>query len=369
MASKRDYYEVLGAAKGAGDAEIKKSYRQMAKKYHPDANPGDKAAEERFKEINEAYSVLSDPQKRAAYDQMGHAAFEQAAPGGGGFGGMDFDMGDIFGGMFSDFFGGGASRRNPNAPRRGADIQVQIQIDFEQSVFGAEREISLAVTDACGECGGGGAKRGSSVETCKRCGGSGQERVTQQTIFGMSQVVRACSGCGGRGKIVKEPCPRCGGQGIVRKQERLAVKIPKGIDNGQMIRLAGKGEAGANGGPKGDILVAVYIKPHRTFSRKGGNLYMDMDISFVQAALGDEITVPTIYGDERHAIRPGTQPGAVVTLRGKGVPHVNNERVVGDLYVKLNLKVPTNLTERQKELLREFGDVKRDEKPKKKKLF
>lgn len=361
--AKNDYYETLGASKGATDDELKKAYRQMAKKYHPDANPGDKSAEAKFKEINEAYSVLSDPQKKAAYDQYGHAAFEQGGPGGGfGFGGMnmDFDMNDIFGSVFGDFFGGGRSRR-PQGPRRGSDVQVNVQIEFEEAVFGTEKTISLNVNDTCDMCGGSGAKAGTVAESCKRCGGSGQERVQQQTMFGAMTSVRPCSACHGDGKIIKDPCTKCGGKGIVRKNEKVTVQIPKGIDNGQAKRVVGKGEAGEKGGPRGDLLVVVYVKPHKLFTRKGTNLYLDMNITFVQAALGDEIIVPTLYGDEKYTVKAGTQPGTVATLKNKGVPNVNNERIVGDLFVKLNVKVPTSLSEHQKELLRQFAEESGEE--------
>lgn len=357
--AKNDYYETLGASKSANDDELKKAYRQMAKKYHPDANPNDKTAEAKFKEVNEAYSVLSDPQKRAAYDQYGHAAFEQGA--GGGFGGMnmDFDMNDIFSSVFGDFFGGGRTRR-PQGPRRGSDVQVNVQLEFEEAVFGVEKVISLNVNNTCDMCGGSGAKAGTVAESCKRCGGSGQERFQQQTMFGAMTSVRACSACHGEGKIIKDPCVKCGGKGVVRKNEKVTVQFPKGIDNGQAKRVVGKGEAGEKGGARGDLLAVVYVKPHKLFTRKGSNLYLDYNISFVQAALGDEITVPTMYGDEKYALRAGTQTGTVITLKNKGVPNVNNERIVGDLFVKLNVKVPTSLTERQRDLLRQFAEESGD---------
>jgi len=356
--AKQDYYEMLGTQKGATDAELKRAYRQMAKKYHPDANPGDKTAEEKFKEVNEAYSVLSDEQKRAAYDQYGHAAFDGTA-GGGGFSGMnmDFDMNDIFGSVFGDFFGGGGSGRSrQTGPKGGSDVQVNVQLDFEDAVFGTDREISLTLNDHCEVCAGSGAKPGSVAENCRHCGGSGQERFQQQTMFGTMVNVRACSICRGEGKIIKDPCDKCAGRGVVRKTKKIVITVPKGIDNGQAIPFRGKGEAGERGGGKGDLYVKVYVKPHKLFKRNGNHLHMDMDIRFAQAALGDEITIPTVYGDEKHTLKAGTQTGTTITLRGKGVPNVNNPRVVGDLQVRLNVVVPTQMNEKQKDALRQYAD-------------
>ena len=355
--AKQDYYEALGAQKAADDAELKRAYRQMAKKYHPDANPGDKAAEEKFKEVNEAYSVLSDPQKRAAYDQYGHAAFDGSGAGGGGFSGMnaDFDMGDIFGSVFGDFFGGGGARSQQTGPRRGADVQVNVQIEFEEAIFGTDKEISITINDHCEVCNGSGAKPGTVAESCRHCGGSGQERVQQQTMFGTMTSVRACSVCRGEGKIIKSPCDKCAGKGVVRKSKKIIVSVPKGIDNGQSIPFRGKGEAGEHGGAKGDLYVKVYVKPHKLFTRNRNNLYMDMNISFAQAALGDELTIPTVYGDEKYNLSAGTQTGATATLRGKGAPNVQNPRVVGDLQVNFTVTVPKSLNDRQKEALRAFA--------------
>ena len=354
MAEKRDYYEVLGLQKGASDDDIKKAYRKMAKKYHPDVHPGDKDAEMKFKEVNEAYEVLGNAEKKAKYDQFGHAAFDQNAGfggGGAGFGGMDFDMGDIFGSMFG--FGGGG--RRSNGPMRGNDIGMDIKVTFNEAVFGAKKDIQATVVDTCETCGGTGSRPGSHAETCQKCNGTGQERVVQQSIFGSMTSVRTCTACGGSGKIIKDPCPGCGGKGRVRKQKKFEVNIPKGIDNGQTIRLAGKGDAGVRGGSPGDLLITVYVKPDNYFVRKGTNIFCDVPISFVQAALGDTITVKTIDGDQTITIKPGTQPDTVQTIRGKGVFNVRNPRMRGDQIITLKVKVPTSLTAKQKELLREFG--------------
>ena len=365
MAEKRDYYEVLGVSKGASEDEIKKGYRKMAKKYHPDANPGNKEAEAKFKEVNEAYSVLSDPKKKAQYDQFGHAAFDQTAGGGaGGFYSGDFDMGDLgdifnmfgFGGGFGGF-GGGSARRN--APQRGRDVNVDIQISFEEAIFGATKEIQVKVVDECDTCHGTGAKPGSHAETCKRCNGTGQERYTQQSMFGMVQSMRTCPDCKGTGKIIKDPCTTCDGKGKVRKTKKFEVNIPKGIDNGQTIRLAGKGEAGSRGGGYGDLLVTVYVRPDKYFVRKGMNVYCDVPITFVQAALGDEITIRTLNGEQKYTVKAGTQPDTTVTLKGNGIPSLRNPRVKGDQVITFKVSIPTNLSERQKSLLREFyGDSK-----------
>ncbi|MCL2351355.1 MAG: molecular chaperone DnaJ [Firmicutes bacterium] len=364
MADKRDYYEVLGVEKAATDDDLKRAYRQMAKKYHPDANPGDKTAEGKFKEVNEAYAVLSDPQKRAAYDQHGHAAFDPAmgAGGAGGFyGGVDFNMSDIFEsffggeGGFGDIFGGG-NRRARSGPRRGADLQTNIQIKFEEAVFGTTKDIQITSNEPCPACKGSGAKPGTSAESCKHCGGTGQERVQQQTMFGTMTSVRTCSICRGEGKIIREPCPECRGAGKIRAVKTLSVIVPKGIDNGQSVRLSGKGEPGEKGGPPGDLLITVYVQPHKHFTRQGMNLFLDVPITFVQAALGDELKIPTLDGEEKYAVKAGTQPGTVATIRGKGVPNVKNSKSVGDLIIKLVVTVPTQMNERQKQRLRDFAD-------------
>ncbi len=356
MADKRDYYETLGVAKGASDDEIKKAYRKMAKKYHPDANPGDATAESKFKEVNEAYAVLSDSQKKAAYDQFGHAAFDQTAGGGGGgfYGGMDFNMSDIFESVFGgDIFG---SSRHRNDPRRGSDLRTSMQIKFDEAFFGCEKEVSLSANEVCDTCKGSGAKPGTVAESCRHCGGSGQERFQQQTMFGTMTSVRTCSICRGEGKIIKDPFASCRGTGFVKKAKTLKVNIPKGIDSGQSIRLAGKGEPGEKGGPYGDLLITIYVSPHKLFIREGINLRMEVPVTFVQAALGGEIVIPTMEQSESYTIKPGTQTGTVVTLKGKGVPSVKNSRIVGDLIISLKVTVPTSLTDKQKQLLKAFAD-------------
>lgn len=361
MADKRDYYEVLGVKKDATEAELKKAYRKMAMKYHPDQNPGDKTAEEKFKEVNEAYEVLSDSQKRAQYDQFGHAAFEQGGMGGGGFYGQGFDMGDlgdIFSSMFGGGFGFGGGGTRKNGPRRGRDVNVNIQLTFEEAVFGCTKEISVGISDECDTCHGTGAKEGTHAESCPTCNGTGQERFVQQSMFGAVTSVRTCSKCHGTGKVVKDPCNTCRGTGKVRKQKKYEVNIPKGIDNGQTIRLAGKGEIGENGGGYGDLLVTVYVQPNRVFVRKGFDIYCDVPITFVQAALGGEIVIKTIDGEQKYTIKPGTQPDTVVTLKGVGVPNLRNPKTRGNQIVTLKVKIPTDLSERQKDLLRQFyGDT------------
>ena len=346
MADKRDYYETLGVSKDASEDEIKKAYRKLAKKYHPDANPGDKAAEDKFKEVGEAYEVLSDTQKRAQYDQFGHAAFEQGGMGGGGF--SDFDMGDIFS-MFG-FGGGGASTRR-NGPMRGRDINISIQITFEEAVFGCKKDIQVNVTDTCDTCHGTGAKAGTHPETCHKCNGTGQERFVQQSIFGTMQSTRTCSACHGTGKIVKDPCNTCKGTGYVKRQKRYEVNIPKGIDHGQTIRLSGKGEVGVNGGGYGDLLVTVYVKPHAYFERKNMDIYSEKTISFTEAILGGEISINTVYGEKKYTVKPGTQPETMIQLKDCGVPSLRNPKIVGNQYVVLKVKMPTSLTEKQKFML------------------
>ncbi len=374
--AKRDYYEVLGVSKNSSDADIKKAYRKLAKKYHPDANPNNKEAEEKFKEATEAYEVLSDGQKRQTYDQFGHSAFDGSGgfSGGGNFSGMD--MGDIFesffggsgfGGSFSDIFGG-SSRRN--GPVRGADLQYNLTIDFEEAVFGCSKEISFQADDKCDNCNGSGAKPGSSVDTCPTCGGSGQERITQKTIFGSMASVIDCRTCHGKGKIIKEPCPVCRGRGIVRKNKTITVDIPKGINQGQSIRKAGMGAPGERGGANGDLLIAINVRPHKTFVRQNNDIYVEVPISIVQATLGDEIKIPTIDGEEIYTLKAGTQPETVITLKNRGVFNVRNPKVRGDQIVKFKVIIPTKITEAQKELLMQFaGTSGNTPNPKKENLF
>lgn len=352
---KRDYYEVLGVAKNAGDSEIKKAYRVLAKKYHPDMNPGDKEAEKKFKEASEAYAILSDPEKRRQYDQFGHAAFEGGAGGGGfDFSGMDF--GDIFGDIFGDFFGGG-SRRSSNGPMKGANVRASVRITFEEAVFGCEKELELVLKDDCPQCHGSGAKPGTAPETCTKCGGKGKVIMTQQSLFGMVQNVQTCPDCRGSGKIVKEKCPNCHGNGYVSNKKKISVSIPAGIDNGQSVRIREKGEPGVNGGPRGDLLVEVIINSHPIFQRQDMNIYSTAPISFAQAALGGEIRISTIDGDVLYTVKPGTQTDTRIRLKGKGVPSLRNKNIRGDQYVTLVVQVPASLSAEAKEALRKFDEA------------
>ena len=377
--TKRDYYEVLGVDRNADAATIKKAYRQLAKKYHPDMNPGDKEAEQKFKEAAEAYSVLSDDNKRHQYDQFGHAAFEQ---GGGGAGGFDFngaDMGDIFGDIFGDLFGGGSRRRANNGPMKGANLRASVRITFEEAVFGCEKELELSLKDECTNCHGTGAKPGTSPETCPKCGGRGQVVMTQQSLFGMVQNVTTCPDCGGTGKIIKEKCTSCGGTGYTSSRKKIKVSIPAGIDNGQCVRIAGKGEPGTNGGPRGDLLVEVVVQRHPIFQRQDMNIYSTVPMSFAQATLGGDVRISTIDGDVMYNVKPGTQTDTRIRLKGKGVPSLRNKSVRGDHYVTLVVQVPTRLNNEAKEALKAFDaatgnslnqqntdTAKKEEKPKKK---
>lgn len=349
--AKQDYYDVLGVPRGASQEEIKKAYRKLARKLHPDVNkePG---AEERFKTINEAYSVLGDPEKRAQYDQFGHAAFEEPGQGGfGGFGGFGFDdLGDLF----SEFFGGGFGPRQTQRPRRGADLRYELTIEFEEAAFGTETEITIPRTVICEHCHGNQAEPGTPIVTCPDCSGSGQIRTVQQTPFGQFATTRTCPRCQGEGKTFEQPCTVCHGSGTERKMSRVTVKVPGGIDDGQTLRLAGKGEAGYRGGPPGDLLIALRVKPHKFFRREGYNVLYEASISFVQAALGDEIEVPTLDGDVKLRIPEGTQSGRVLRMRGKGIPHLRGSGR-GDQLVQVKVVTPTKLTAKQKELLREFA--------------
>ena len=360
--TKRDYYEVLGVPKDADEAALKKAYRVLAKKYHPDANPGDKEAEAKFKEASEAYSVLSDPEKRRKYDQFGHAAFEGGAGGAGGYGGFDFngaDMGDIFGDIFGDFFGGGRSAygRSSNGPMRGANLRTGVRITFEEAIFGCEKEIELTLKDECPKCHGTGAKPGTSPVTCPKCNGKGKIVYTQQSFFGQVQNVQTCPDCRGTGKIVKEKCPDCYGTGYISSKKKIQVKIPAGIDNGQSIRIAGKGEPGANGGERGDLLVEVTVSRSPVFMRQETSIFSTVPISFATAALGGPIKIKTVDGEVEYEVKPGTQTDTKVRLRGKGVPSLRNKNIRGDHYVTLVVTVPEKLNEEQKEALKRFDDA------------
>ena len=359
MADKRDYYEVLGVNKNATENEIKHAYRKLAKKYHPDMNPGDKNAEEKFKEATEAYEVLSDPEKKARYDQFGHAAFEQGGGGAGGFGGFDFgsgDMGDIFGDIFGDLFGGGRRRPN-NGPMKGANVHASVRITFEEAVFGCEKELDLTLKDVCETCHGTGAKPGTSPETCSKCHGTGQVVYTQQSMFGTIQNVQTCPDCHGTGKVIKDKCPDCRGTGFISNRKKIKVTIPAGIDNGQSIRIREKGEPGTNGGPRGDLMVEVVVARHPIFQRQDMNIFSTAPITFAQAALGGEVRISTVDGDVMYDIKPGTQTDTKVRLKGKGVPSLRNKNVRGDHYVTLVVQVPTKLNEEAKEALRKFDEA------------
>ena len=354
--NKRDYYEVLGVQKSASADEIKKAYRKLAKQNHPDLNPGDAAAEARFKEVNEAYEVLSDDKKRQMYDQYGHAGVDpNFNPGGfgGGFGFDDMDLGDIFGSFFGGGFGGGSARRK-NAPQRGESLRASLNLSFEEAAFGCEKEISLSRTDSCPECNGTGAEKGSTVETCPTCHGSGTVKQTHRTPLGMMSTTGTCQTCGGSGKIIKTPCSKCRGTGKVRASHKIKVSVPAGIDQGQTISVRGEGNAGTNGGPAGDLLITVTIRPHHILTRDGTSVLCEVPITFAQATLGAEIEVPTLDGKVKYTVPEGTQTGTVFRLRGKGIP-VLHSKSRGDQFVRVNIEVPKNLTQKQKDLLNQFS--------------
>lgn len=360
MADKRDYYEVLGVSKGATDAEIKKAYRREAKKYHPDLHPGDKKAEASFKEVNEAYEVLSDSDKKARYDQFGHAGVDPNFGGGGGagFGGFD-DFGDIFSNIFGGGFGGfgGSSRRN--GPVRGADIRNIIEITFEEAAFGCKKNIDVTKQENCPTCSGSGAKPGTSPITCKRCGGQGQIKTQTRTPLGYMTNINTCPDCQGNGKVVQDPCKDCRGSGRIRKTRTIEIDIPQGINHGQTIQISGRGEPGLRGGGPGDLLVTIKIKPHPIYKREDYNVFIEIPITFVQATLGATIRVPTLDGVVEYDIPDGTQTGTVFKLRNKGVPYIRGKNR-GDQYVKVEVEVPKNLTSKQKELLKEFEATSSD---------
>ena len=386
MADKRDYYEVLGVSKTASDDEIKKAFRTLAKKYHPDMHPGDKECEEKFKEAQEAYAVLSDAEKRKQYDQFGHAAFDGTGGGAGGFDFSGMDMGDIFGDIFGDFFGGGSRRRANDGPMKGSNLRTSVRITFEEAIFGCEKEIEMVLKDECHTCHGTGAKPGTTPETCPKCGGKGKVVFTQQSFFGTVQNVQTCPDCGGSGKIIKDKCPDCRGTGYIASKKKIQVSIPAGIDNGQSVRIREKGEPGINGGPRGDLLVEVVVSRHPTLQRQDMNIYSTAQISFAQAALGGEIRIHTVDGDVLYEVKPGTQTNTRIRLKGKGVPSLRNKSVRGDHYVDLVVQTPTGLSADAKEALRQFdaltgdslnrtgaqdgaGSSDKQEKPKKKKGF
>ena len=367
--NKRDYYEVLGVAKGASEDEIKKAYRQMAKKYHPDLNPGDKEAEARFKEVNEAYEVLSDSQKKARYDQYGHAGVDPNFGAGGyqgyGFDGMDIDLGDIF----SSFFGGGGARRsNPNAPRRGSDVSASVVISFEEAARGCKKQVDVRLVDTCSDCRGSGAAKGSAPKPCPACNGTGQERRQQRTPFGVIQTQSVCSRCRGKGKIIDKPCPTCSGTGQVRRPSSVGINIPAGIADGQVITIRGKGNAGTNGGPAGDLIVLVAVRPHPVFEREGYDVHCELPLTFAQMALGAEVQVPTLDGNVPYTVREGTQPGETFRLKGKGFPYING-RGRGDEVVRVTVEVPKNLTSEQKKLLHAFEESLGDKNYQKRRSF
>jgi molecular chaperone DnaJ len=356
---KRDYYEVLGVERGADEASIKKAYRQLAKKYHPDMNPGDAEAEKKFKEASEAYAVLSDPEKRRQYDQFGHAAFDQGAGGAGGFGGFDFngaDFSDIFGDIFGDLFGGGgrSSYSRSNGPMKGSNLRTSVRISFDEAVFGVDKELELTLKDTCTTCNGNGAKPGTSPETCSKCGGRGQVIMQSKTPFGVIRNTQTCPDCGGTGKIVKEKCPDCHGSGYIANRKKIQVSIPAGIDNGQSVRIRDKGEPGVNGGPRGDLLVEVVVDRHPIFQRQDMNIFSTVPVSFAVAALGGEILIDTVDGKVAYEVKAGTQTDTRVRLRGKGVPSLRNKDIRGDHYVTLVVQVPDRLSNEAKELLRQF---------------
>ena len=358
---KRDYYEVLGVEKNASEEDIKKAYRKLAKKYHPDMNPGDQEAEKKFKEASEAYAVLSDKEKRSQYDQFGHAAFD--GTGGFGAGGFDFsgaDFSDIFGDLFGGMFGGGRTRGASNGPMKGANIRTSVRITFLEAVFGTEKELTLNLKDPCPTCNGTGAKPGTSPQMCPKCGGKGQVVFTQQSFFGTVRNVQTCPDCGGSGKIIKDKCSDCGGTGYISSRKTINVTIPAGIDNGQSVRIREKGEPGINGGPRGDLLVEVIVSSHETFERQGMDIFSIVSISYPIAALGGSIMIDTVDGRIVYDVKAGTQTGTQIRFRNKGVPSLRNRDIRGNHYVTLVVEVPTRLSKEAKDALRRFDELTGD---------
>jgi len=354
--SKRDYYEVLSVPKGASDADLKKAYRRLAKENHPDLHPGDKGAEARFKELNEAYEVLSDGEKRAKYDQFGHAGIDPNFGGAGGAGG--FDVGDIFSSFFGGGFGGfgGDQRSSRSGPRKGGDVRVAQTITLEEAAFGCKKEVSISHTESCNSCKGTGSAEGTTAEVCHNCHGTGAVRVQQRTMFGAMSTTATCPNCRGEGKIIHQPCKSCGGNGEVRKQKKISINIPAGIDEGQAISLRGQGDVGKNGGPAGDLIIAIHVQPHSQLQRRGNTIYLESVISFVQAALGAEMEIPTLDGKVKYTIPEGTQSGTTFRLREKGVPNLNG-RGRGDQMVTVKVETPQKMTEEQKQAMHHFGEA------------
>ena len=355
--NKRDYYEVLGVTKGASEDEIKKAYKKMARKYHPDLNPGDKDAEEHFKEVNEAYEVLSDPDKKARYDQNGHAGVDPNFGAGAGFdGNFDFgDLGDIFGSFFGGGFGGGGRRTNPNAPQRGESIRMSLAISFEEAAFGCEKAVTVERLEQCETCHGNGCAPGTTPEVCPDCRGTGQVQVRRQTPMGVFATSSPCPKCGGKGQIIHQPCKDCHGSGTVRRRKTIQASIPAGIDNGQTISIRGQGNAGKNGGPAGDLLITITVRPHELFRREGTSVLCEAPITFTQAVLGAELEIPTIDGKVKYTLPEGTQSGTTFRLKGKGIPSING-RGRGDQYVTVYIETPRNLNKEQKEALKKFAE-------------
>ena len=372
--NKRDYYEVLGVSKGASEDEIKKAYKKLARKYHPDMNPGDKEAEEKFKEINEANEVLSDPTKKSRYDQFGFAGVDpNYGAGGPGWGdgaagaGFDFgDLGDIFGSFFGGGFGGGQQRRN--GPQRGESIRMSVSVSFTEAAFGCEKDVTLDRSEDCPTCHGSGCAEGTTPEVCPECRGSGTVQVRRQTPMGVFATTTTCPKCGGQGKIIHQPCTECRGSGKTRKRRTVKVSIPEGIDNGQTISLRGQGHAGKNGGPSGDLLITVMIKPHDLFRREGNHVFCEAPITFTQAVLGAELEIPTIDGKVKYGLPEGTQSGTTFRLKGKGIPSING-RGRGDQYVTVYIETPKNLNKEQKEALKKFAEAVGDNNYEERKSF